>query len=331
MASKVRGSWLTAAAALLLALAAPSEAREDNSAAHQWLERMISAAQQTSYTGVFVYRQGPEMLESMRIVHRSDNPGIRERLYSLDGVAREIIRDGDRVTCILPDDNSVMVDYRQVRNPLASVLPREPEKIGRHYRLALAEGDRVAGRGAQRLHIHASDPFRYGYRFWIDEITGLMLRAELVHDDEILEQVAFTEVRFPDSIPDEWLEPELSGRDFTWYHADHRDDASLEFEPQWRLEFVPPGFELRMSERRVMAIDADTPVEHRLYSDGMASVSVYVSGVDGKWSGFEGLSRMGAFSVFGRIVGDRQVLVMGEVPPRAVTRMGRSLNFRDGG
>lgn len=304
------------------------QAAEDRSAsAHRLLEGMVSSMRELDYTGVLVYRQGPEELESLRIVHRGGEDGGRERLYSLDGVAREIIRDGDRVTCILPDSKSVMVDHRQIRNPLSSVLPGAPERISRHYRLQVIDAERIAGREARPVQVQATDPYRYGYRFWVDTATGLMLRADLVHGADTVEQVVFTKVDFPESIPDQWLEPKLSGRDFTWYRADHEDNLPVAFEPRWRLAFVPAGFELRLSERRNMPTSGETPVEHQMYSDGLAAVSVYVSSADSEAMHFEGLSRMGAFSAFGRVVAGHQVVVVGQVPPRAVTRMAESLTW----
>lgn len=317
--------WLGAVLVVVAAVTAQA-AVADARSAHRWLQRMVSAMQEADYTGVFVYRQGASTPESMRIVHRGGEAAgeVEERLHSLDGVPREIIRDGDRVTCILPDSRSVMVDHRQVRNPLAGVLPVDADSIGRYYRLDTGSVTRVAGREARRIRVEAADGYRYGYRFWIDTGTGVMLRADLVHGDDILEQVVFTEIRFPDHIPDELLEPRLSGRDFTWYRADSEGDGRRAFEPDWHLGFVPGGFSLRLSERRHMPTGIEGAVEHRMYSDGLAAVSVYVSRLDSNLPRFEGLSRMGAFSAFGRVSDDRQVVVVGEVPPRAVMEIARS-------
>ena len=146
-----RASARLVAALVLVLLTDTLHAAEDRSApGHRLLERMVSAMHELDYTGVLVYRQGPDELESLRIVHRGGEDGGRERLYSLDGVAREIIRDGDRVTCILPDSNSVMVDHRQIRNPLSGVLPGSPERISRHYQLEIVDAERIAGRDPLR-------------------------------------------------------------------------------------------------------------------------------------------------------------------------------------
>ncbi len=306
------------------------QARADTASAREALERMVHAMRGTDYTGVFVYRQGADTLEAMRIVHRGGNGAERERLYSLTGVAREIVRDGDRVTCILPDSNSVMVDRRRTRNPLDSVLPDNLDRIGRHYRLSASGEVRIAGRDARRIHIEAGDAYRYGYRFWVDGATGLMLRADLVHGGEVLEQVMFTELELPEQIPEAWLKPSFSGQGYTWYRAPEEQPERLGFEPTWRLGFVPSGFELRLSERRSMPIAGDEPVEHQLYSDGLTAISVYVSVLDDDEEPFDGLSRMGGMTAVGRVVDGHQVVVVGEVPMRAAVEVAQSLALEPG-
>ena len=80
----------------------PEEARE-------WLLRMTQAMQTMTYQGTFVYARGSDM-ETMRITHVADENGVRERLYSVNGPKREIVRDSEGVRCILEDAASVVED-----------------------------------------------------------------------------------------------------------------------------------------------------------------------------------------------------------------------------
>ena len=72
-----------------------------------WLERMSAAMSQMSYQGTFVYVQGDDV-ETMRITHVSDEAGVRERLVSVSGVQREILRDSSGIRWVQDDDHSVM-------------------------------------------------------------------------------------------------------------------------------------------------------------------------------------------------------------------------------
>jgi sigma-E factor negative regulatory protein RseB len=81
----------------------------DSQKARDWLERMTTSMSQMSYQGTFVYvRDGA--VETMRITHVTDETGVRERLYSISGPHREVIRDRKGVRCVLQDAATVVED-----------------------------------------------------------------------------------------------------------------------------------------------------------------------------------------------------------------------------
>src|SRR5690349_12057737 len=70
----------------------------DDVDAHAWLERMTRALATRNYDGRFL-RLGNGHAENMRIVHRVADGVVTERLVSLDGSGREVIRTADEVMC----------------------------------------------------------------------------------------------------------------------------------------------------------------------------------------------------------------------------------------
>ena len=92
---------------LLLLIAAVGSAHAEIPA-RQWLDAMSEALQNLDYEGTFVYLHDGK-LEAMRIIHQRDGEDEKERLVSLTGSAREVIRDNQSVTCIMPDSKSVML------------------------------------------------------------------------------------------------------------------------------------------------------------------------------------------------------------------------------
>jgi sigma-E factor negative regulatory protein RseB len=311
---------------LLLALA-PAWAA-DARPAEVWLERMAEAMRGTSYTGTFVYRYGNE-LETLRIVHRGSESGGRERLTSLNGVPREILRNGEKVTCILPDSRAVHVDWRQARNPLSELLPAASDDVSAGYRIELNGVGRVAGREAQRVRLQQRDGFRYGYELWIDRQSGLLLRSDLVDaSGDAVEQIMFTEIEIRDHIPDRLLEPTLSGAGYTWFDPVEQTDDSGPAD--WQVTSLPPGFEPVMRERRPSA-DGSGFTEHHLFSDGLAAVSLYVEPLGEAAHVFSGRSSMGAVHAYGRTLDGHQIIVVGEVPAATVERIARSVRRNTGG
>ncbi len=295
--------------------------------ASEWLEKMAAAAQNLNYDGTFVYRNGDRM-ESMRIIHLATPNGERERMFSLTGAAREVLRDNEKVTCILPDSQSVVVTKRRPRAVTLRVFdPREG--FSRHYVLSSQPGERVAGRKTALIEVRPKDEYRYGYRLWLDRVTGLLLKSELVGDaGRALEQIVYTDIKMPATIPAELLQPAISGAGYTWYSDNGSNTLPVaEMASGWFVGWQPDGFE--MSDRVFDPTSLSRmPIEHLVYTDGLASVSVFIERLSSAAEGIEGHSNMGAMNAYGRVHGDYQITVVGEVPSITVERVADSVERR---
>ena len=69
--------------------------------AKAWLGRIAASAQSVNYEGTFVYRRD-DQLESMHLIHVAGPDGERERLVSLSGGQRVLLRSKEGVVCIFP-------------------------------------------------------------------------------------------------------------------------------------------------------------------------------------------------------------------------------------
>jgi sigma-E factor negative regulatory protein RseB len=293
--------------------------------AASWLERMIRSAHQLNYTGTFVYQQGGS-LQSMEIIHAVNGKGERERLVSLSGPSREVIRNKDRVTCILPQDSPIVVEHAGAQRPFPVKLPSDLEPLREHYDIHLAGEDRIAGLKARKVVIVPRDHYRYGQNFWLAEDNGLLLRAEVLNEKgQIIEQVMFTSLKTMDSIPDEMLQPKNTANTRVLHLKQKPEpEAPVDTQARWQVAKLPPGFSQQL-ERNHYLQDKKYPVEHHVYSDGLASVSVFIERRDEDEDAFVGASNMGGVNAYGRILGDHTVTVVGEVPPVTVKQIAESL------
>ena len=313
--------------AILIPLVLPSTAAgeaDTSTQAQELINSMSRAVREQNYDGTFIYLRHRQM-DTMRLIHRADNDGERERLVSLTGMPREVIRDNRSVRCIYPDDQSVVVEKSRPRKYVAQ-LPEPIERIAPYYSFTFEGEDRVAGREAWIVNIQPRDGFRYGYRLWIDKDSALLLKSELRDRSGFpLEQIMFTELAVMESVPDELLNPAVSGQDYTWYHsasAKNRDDGS--HESRWTVGWMPSGFAMNEHERQTL-VNNDRPVDHMVFSDGLASVSVFIEQRDGDDEMAAGLSRMGGVNTYAKHLGDFQVTAVGEVPPATVQRIANSV------
>lgn len=316
----IRLNYLVSLPLLFFAVGLPAYADE----AHEWLLRVHRSAQQLNYEGTFVYQHGGQ-LDTMRVFHRAAEGVVKERLVSLTGPAREVIRTDDEVVCYLPDQKSVYVEHRRFDGKgFLAIVPERLPDLEENYVIELGKIARIAGRPAQQLVIRARDDYRYGYTLWADRETGLLLKADLTNDKgKVLEQFMFTQINIGGDIPPAALEPQTPAEGMVWY----RDSRVADGAPtrSWRPARLPKGFKLSSSVIRRLP-KADRVVEQLVYSDSLAAVSVFVEKLDGGAAEtLEGPMRMGALYALGKILDGHYITVVGEVPAKTIVMIGSSL------
>jgi sigma-E factor negative regulatory protein RseB len=302
--------WLMACALLLGASAALSAEPKE------WLERMNKALTTRNYVGVFTHVRGTRA-ETLRIIHRVRGRDVSERLLSLDGSGREFVREGDELTCYFPDKKTVLVERRAPDGPLLGALPAIAEGNSLVYEIRGGERQRLLGRTTRVVALHPRDEYRYGYRLWIDEQTSMPLKTQLCDKSgAVIEQILFSSIDLPERIPDSMFKPLVDASGYRWLRAD-RSLASNASPALWEAMRLPPGF--RMTTRSSQALPGSRePVAHLVFTDGVASVSVFVEPRKPDTKPTEGPARVGSSSAFSTVVDDHQVTAIGEVPPNTV-------------
>jgi len=297
--------------------------------AREWLGKMSSAIKNLDYEGTFVYAHG-STLEALTIVHSRTAVGESERLFSLVGAAREILRQDDLLTCILPDSGAVVVEKTRPRKYLPSGLLELNQRLSEYYDFMVIGTDRMTGREAIVIGVIPRDPYRYGYRLWLDKKTALLLKSDMVNaDGKALEQVMFTSLTVMDRVPEEDLKPVSLQEGFKWFRGEEMtDEHKASHVPGWKVKRLPGGFRMIANSEHNLAMGRK-PVEHLVYTDGLSSVSVFIEKPDTKTDEMKGVSYMGAVNAYGTIVAGYQVTVVGEVPEAAVMMIGDSVYYTD--
>jgi sigma-E factor negative regulatory protein RseB len=294
--------------------------------ARSWLDRMNRAVEELNYRGTFVHVLDGAA-ETLYIIHRNEDGRIGERIVSLDGVGREIIRQEDEVQCILPDRRVVLLEARRDLSPLVAALPSYSEELEPHYELTLYTTARVANRPTRMLGIKPRDEFRYGYMLWLDQATAMPLKSQLTDESgRIIEQILFTQIELLDSIPASALEPTIDTEGFTWLRPPESTPLTTEVAEgvPWRAASVPGGFKLSVATQSPIA-GSEYPVEHLVYSDGLATVSVFIEDPNTKAEVGEGFSSVGSTNAFSLTLRGRKVTAVGEVPRLTVRTIASSL------
>jgi len=318
MRTSERLAWL----AFALAAAAGAIAQEPR----QWLERMNQALTSRNYDGVFSHWQDGRV-EMLRIVHRNQNGQVTERLASLDGSGREFIRTGTQLTCYLPDKRTVLVETRTGEAGSGSLLASFPtfdEKSAGFYDIQELMRTRLNRRDTRVIAVTPRDEFRYGYRLWIDESTAMPLKTQLCDaHGRIIEQVVFASLTVVSHIPDSAFRPDVATDGFQWLRNDPSPEGAgvPNTSALWSALKLPPGFRMTVRSAQVLP-GAHDPVAHLVFTDGLASVSVFVesraAAVPGGDPAASGAANLGSASAFSTFIDGHKVTAVGEVPPATV-------------
>lgn len=299
------------------------------------LRRAAEAAQNTNFQGVLVYR-GAGATEVLHVTHRFKDGQQSEHLITLTGVPRELIRIGNRLTCLLPRGHQLRLQRPSDHKLLGALRGPGLVRVAQWYRFSSLEAARIAGRKCLGVAVEPRDAYRYGYRLWLDAATQLPLRVMLMGSGErVLEQVMFTQVSFPKTIPDSAFKPQFEPSE--GYHLVQQElsatppgaeatSAAQQAAELWRFSNLPPGFRITLRDQGVGGGGAEAGrADHLVLSDGLSSVSVFSRPVQLGQPELIGLSHLGAVHAYGRTVGGYHVTVVGEAPGRTVRAIGAAI------
>lgn len=321
--------WLLVLFGVAGAAAAESPAPQAQDALN-WLKKMAAASRQFNYSGTFVYQYGNQT-ESSRVVHFVNSAGGEfERLETLDGPPREVIRSNDQVVCYLPSSKSVLVEQRGGRH-FPKLLPETLAGIPDNYEVRKGQQDRIAGHDCVWIAVLPRDNLRYGRRFCAEVNSGLPLRARTVNEkNETVESFAFTQLKLGGTFNRELVRSRYAdkARVQNWRVDRSGLNGTASETPAdtgWVVNNQPVGFKKTMEVKRSIA-GRSAPVSHIVFSDGLTAVSVFVELASKPAT--QSLSHQGAVNIYTRPYGSHLLTVLGEAPAATVMQIANSLELR---
>lgn len=331
-------SFTNIAVVILLGLVSTNSFADD---LFDMLKRMSDADQNQNYHGTFILRKS-DKLSALRVTHGVDEQGIWERLESLNGEEKQVLRHNDRIISVYPERRLVTVRRASKQQSLHQQLPENIDQLESFYSMTRLEDDRIASHQTLVVDLLPRDQYRYGYRYWIDKETGMLLRCDLVSEnDEIVEQMMFTSLEYSSGASSHGFDLQQFARFNQQIMDETETDQGKTAKVEWEVQRLPSGFMLTQNTMRYLqpsainASESDKAVagdstntspdlQHLVYSDGLASVSVFIEKNKGNGKHLQGASSMGAVNAFGHAVGDFFVTVVGEVPEKTVQLMAQS-------
>ncbi|MFM2262077.1 MAG: hypothetical protein RI959_753 [Pseudomonadota bacterium] len=283
----------------------------------QWINRLHEASRRRSYTGTFVVSAGDDV-SSSKIWHICDGVQQMERIDTLTGTPRTTLRRNDEVLTLLPDLKTAVKEKRDALGLFPDAMKPQTGALGQWYTVRPVGTDRVAGFEAQVVDFVPTDALRFGYRVWTEQKTGLVVKLQTRDArQQVLEQMAFTELQLNAPVSMGALAKQMNQTQGYQVLNPQLEKTTPEAQG-WRLKQEVPGFQSMSCQ--VRADMSQNPAMQWVFSDGLASVSLFVEPFDGKRHTQEKSLSQGATHSVTRRLGPHWVTAVGEVPTQTLQR-----------
>lgn len=284
------------------------------------LQQMKQASQTLNYDMSFINVNPQQGVESMRYRHGLINDQPVAQLLQMDGSRREVIQRGNRISYFEPGVAPFTLSADYIVDSLPALLTADFQRLSTYYDFIPMGRARIADSLCEVVRVASRDALRYGYVVWLDMQTNLPLRVDLLDGNgDTLEQFRVIEYRIDKqpnpllgnvltaSLPPLLVVPPMGKQNFTW-------------QPGW----LPAGFRQMSSSHRQIA-GIESPVESRLYSDGLFSFSLNIARASNVSA--NQLLRNGRRTVSSQVKNNVEITVVGELPPATARRIADNIKF----
>ncbi|MFM9835719.1 MAG: MucB/RseB C-terminal domain-containing protein [Methylophilaceae bacterium] len=292
--------------------------------AWQMLEKTAYAARELNYSGQFVYQSGNQT-RVIDITHMNQDGHELTRNVVLEGRPREVYSQGNDIVIFQPKNEKVMIEKRRGQNLFPAMLPTDLRLIKSSYNARLGAIETVAGRNAQIIELMPSDAYRYSYKIWTDTEFGLLLKMTLLNSkNETLEQIYFNQLSMLNSQDVNWFQPKL---DVSKSYVVEDNAQVTHVDGNWIVAQLPSGYR-KVDQVQRMVPGKSAPVNQIIFSDGIASVSLFIEPIAKGMRPKTGHMLVGSTNICANVIEGYQIMVVGEVPEETVQQIAKAVTFK---
>ena len=136
----------------------------------------------------------------------------------------------------------------------------------------------------------------------------------------------FTDVRLGSEVDVKELMPATQLKKFKTVASELPSGRGLsKTTPKWQPDRLPPGFLL--TAHRYSGQQDQGIYEHLVYSDGLATISVYIESAGPDSNTQAGVNRLGTTHAFSRLTDEMLITVVGDVPAITVKYIGDAVKI----
>lgn len=294
------------------------------------LTAMTESMRQRDYAGTYVHVRG-DQIDTTRIEHLMTAKGPEERLITLNGEPREIVRHGAHCECQWPARKEVVFgNFPSVRSRLSGERFAHSKVLAANYRIVGLGVSRVAGRACHVVGLVPRDALRYGYKLCVGDTAHLLLRMSIYNEDGLpIEHDFFTQIsepthtvsdgrNAPDPIPLGTAGTVPPGFKVVEDHHPAPPEPLAAHEG-WVVSPNLPGYHIKSRVWRENPVTQHR-FEHMIVTDGLSTASVFVENLPEK-QGLDPDAAKYGMNIYVRQAGAMRITVIGDLPMAAIKRI----------
>jgi len=276
-----------------------------NEAGINMLVKMNDALHRMNYSGTLVHIKGNDV-NTLHVTHELKDGVASETVNSLNG-----------------ENQSVS---SQTQSFSLAKVPQSVESMKAVYSLDVGAMKKVAMRSCQIVIARPKDKMRYLQKYCLDKATGLPLDYSLINNKhKTVERFTFTEVEISEPHSEVLAQAELVG---TSSPPQTLIEGYSHEAGDWTITELPKGFsfgKLPLSQEAEVKKGADT--EHFMLTDGLSSVSVFISPIATAQPKVASTISSGALNVLTSQKNNHRITLVGEIPKATMQRIFANLIY----
>ncbi|KAA8995520.1 sigma-E factor regulatory protein RseB [Affinibrenneria salicis] len=285
------------------------------------LQKMNSASRALSYELYFV-NVSNQGIESLRYRHTLFNRHSLAQLVQLDGPRREIVQRGNSISYFDTGMEPFSLPGDHIVDALPALAYADFNYLANYYNFIPVARSRIADRLCDVIRIVPRDGSRYSYVVWLDAESGLPLRADLQgREGEVLEQYRAISLTIDQDIQTAMKSLETANLP-PLLTTPRPEQTRFNWTPQW----LPGGVKEVSSGRRSLP-EINLAIESRMYSDGLFSFSININPTGDQPIEQQYLRTSGRRMVHTEVRDNREITIVGELPPITAKRIADNIVF----
>jgi len=285
-----------------------------------YLENMEQAYKELNFELLYV-NTGGSKIEPKQLIHGViDGKRIAYFCY-LNGSIRESLQFDGKISFYEQGNQAYSLASRRDQSVFSNITSFDFKNGTKNYEYIILGKSRIAGKKAIAIRMVSKDEFRYSYIVWLDLNSYLPLRLDTISKENIIiDQTMAISLKVTETI-NPWIEQLSEKRIPDVLHLAKMD---VDEAAKWQLHWIPEGFKIVKNDQHKLMMHDREPVSYIMISDGIASVSIYISNTQFS-SEQQNIIQRGGTLLYTKHQENVEVNIIGEIPIAAAERVASSI------